>query len=121
MSTAKLKSKQTKSSKTFHVKCGDSVMVVSGKDKGKVGVVKESLSKKGKLVIEGVNMITKAVRPNPMKGIQGGLVKREAPIESSKVMLYCIKCEKTTRIKHAELENGDKTRICMHCSEHFDV
>ena len=65
-------------------------------------------------------MITKAMRSNPMAGVQGGLIKREAPIEASNVMLYCNQCEKSTRIKHAELEGGAKTRVCIHCDEHFD-
>lgn len=107
--------------KTLHVKAGDTVIVTSGKDKGKVGTVKEALPKDGMVIVEGVNIITKAMRPNPMKGIQGGLVKRENPIESSKVMLYCAKCEKATRIRKVELEDDTKTRVCIHCDEQFDV
>lgn len=105
----------------LHVKAGDTVIVTSGRDKGKVGNVKEAFPKKGKITVEGVNVITKAMRANPMAGVQGGLVKREAPIPSSKVMLYCNKCEKPTRVRHAELEDGTKTRICIHCEEQFDV
>ncbi|MEW5819026.1 MAG: 50S ribosomal protein L24 [Cyanobacteriota bacterium] len=112
---------KAKTKPKLHVKAGDTVIVTSGKDKGKVGTVKESFPKKGKVSVEGVNIVTKAMRANPMAGIQGGLVKRESPISSSKVMLYCVKCEKPTRIKHAVLEDDTKTRICMHCEEHFDI
>ena len=113
MSKAKTKTK-------LHVKTGDTVIVISGKDKGKVGNIKEAFPQKGKVIVENVNMITKAMRSNPMAGIQGGLIKREAPIESSNVMLYCNQCEKPTRIRYAELEGGAKTRVCIHCDEHFD-
>lgn len=105
----------------LHVKTGDTVLVISGKDKGKIGTVKEAYPKDGKLLVEGVNIVTKATRANPMSGIQGGLIKREKPIYSSRVMLYCVKCEKPTRIRHIELEGGAKSRVCIHCKEQFDV
>ena len=105
----------------LHVKTGDRVLVLSGKDKGKVGYVKKAIPSAGKVVVDGVNLITKATKPNPMKNIQGGLIKYEAAICSSKVMLYCPKCEKPTRIRHMQLENGQKTRVCKKCGEQFDV
>lgn len=111
---------KTTTKQKLHVKTGDTVLVTSGKDKGKVANVKEARPKKGQVVVEGVNMITKAVKANPMKGIQGGLVKIEAPIDSSNVMLYCNKCEKPTRIMHTVLDSGDKVRICKNCDEHID-
>lgn len=107
--------------KPIHVKRGDTVIVTTGKDKGKVGNVKNAYPKTGKVVVEGVNIITKATRPNPMKGIQGGLVKYEAPIASSNVMLYCQKCEKSTRIRMAVTASGTKTRVCIHCKEQLDI
>ena len=75
---------------------------------------------KGKVVVEGVNMVTKAVKANPMAGIQGGLIKMEAPMSASKVMLYCPKCEKPTRIRH-EMVDGKKTRVCKKCGEQLDI
>lgn len=105
----------------IHIKTGDRVVVISGKDKGKVGNIKKTMPKLNKVIVEDVNMITKAMRANPMAGIQGGLVKLEAPINSSKVMLYCSKCEKATRISYKTLENGKKTRVCKKCNEQFDV
>ncbi len=103
--------------KSIHLKTGDRVIIISGKDKGKVGNVKEALPKEGKIVVEGVNMVTKATKPNPMANIPGGLVKFEAPFNSSKAMLYCPKCEKPTRIRHDEPEDGKKTRVCKKCGE----
>ena len=104
----------------LHVKTGDRVIVVSGKDKGKIANVKSALPKEDKVVIEGVNMITKATKANPMKNIQGGLIKYEAPMNSSKVMLYCTKCEKPTRIRHQVLESDQKVRVCKKCGEQLD-
>ena len=102
------------------IKKGDNVVVISGKDKGKIGNIKEVLVSDNKVVVEGVNMITKAMKPNPMAGVQGGLVKFEAPMNASKVMLYCPACEKATRIKH-EMVNDKKVRVCKKCGEQLDV
>ena len=104
----------------LHIKTGDRVVVISGKDKGKIANVKKSLPQSHKVVVEGVNMVTKSQRPNPMLGIQGGLVKFEAPLNSSKVMLYCTKCEKATRIK-MEVVDGKKVRVCKKCNEQLDI
>ena len=106
--------------KKLHTKVGDRVIVTSGRDKGKVGNVKDVNPAKGTVIVEGVNMVTKAQRPNPMAGIQGGLVKKEASMDSSKVMVYCPSCEKATRIKH-EVKEGKKVRVCKKCGESLDV
>ena len=111
--------KDTKTQK-LHVKTGDRVIVISGKDKGKVGNIKEVLVSDNKVVVEGVNMITKAMKPNPMAGVQGGLVKFEAPMNASKVMLYCPACEKATRIQY-NVVDGKKVRVCKKCNEQIDV
>ena len=79
--------KETKK-ENLHVKTGDRVIVISGKDKGKVGNIKNVLTADNKVVVEGVNMITKAMKPNPMAGIQGGLIKMESPLAASKVMFH---------------------------------
>ncbi len=104
----------------LHVKTGDKVVVVAGKDKGKVGNVKEVITSVNKVIVEGANMITKAVKPNPMAGVQGGLIKMEAAMDSSKVMLYCPACEKATRIKH-DMAGDKKVRVCKKCGEQIDV
>jgi len=107
--------------KKLHIKTGDRVMVIAGKDKGKVSNVKKALPQDSKVIVEDANMITKAMKANPMANFQGGLVKMEAAMDVSKVMLYCQKCEKPTRISYKVLETGKKTRVCKKCSEQFDV
>lgn len=109
-----------KNKKSLHVKTGDRVIVTSGKDKGKIGNVKKSIPSDKKVIVEGANMVTKAQKPNPMAGIQGGLVKMEAPLDSSNVMVVCPSCEKPTKIKH-EVKDGKKVRVCKKCGEQLDV
>ncbi|HSA06751.1 MAG TPA: 50S ribosomal protein L24 [Candidatus Gastranaerophilales bacterium] len=117
------RSNQTKKVKDNQVsiKTGDRVVVISGKDKGKVANVKKVLPQLNKIVVEDANMMTKAMKPNPMANFQGGLIKMEAPLDYSNVMLFCQKCEKATRISYKVLENGAKTRICKKCNEQLDV
>jgi large subunit ribosomal protein L24 len=109
-----------KKKNSLHVKTGDRVVVTAGKDKGKMGNIKKSIPAESKVVVEGVNMVTKAQRPQPMMGIQGGLIKMEAPLDSSNVMVVCPACEKPTRIKHAVVD-GKKVRVCKKCGEQLDV
>lgn len=106
--------------KSLNVKTGDRVIIIAGKDKGKIGNVKKVNPSEDKVLVEGANMITKAQKPNPMAGIQGGLVKLEAPLDSSNVMIVCPSCEKPTRIKHDVVE-GKKIRVCKKCGEQLDV
>jgi len=106
--------------KTLHVKTGDRVMVIAGKDKGKTGNVRKSNPSESKVIVEGANMVTKAQKPNPMAGVQGGLIKIEAPLDASKVMIVCPSCEKPTRIKH-DVVKDKKVRVCKKCGEQLDV
>ncbi len=106
--------------KQLQVKTGDRVMVIAGKDKGKTGNVTKTMPAESKVVVEGANMITKAQRPNPMAGVQGGLVKMEAPLDSSNVMIVCPNCEKVTRVK-TEVRDDKKVRVCKKCGEKLDV
>ena len=106
--------------KSLNVKTGDRVIVTAGKDKGKIGNIKKLNPTTAKVVVEGANMVTKAQKPNPMAGIQGGLIKMEAPLDSSNVMIVCPSCEKPTRIKHDVVE-GKKVRVCKKCGEQLDV
>ena len=100
--------------KSLHVKTGDRVIVTAGKDKGKTGNVKKAIPSEAKVIVEGVNMVTKAQKANPMLGIQGGLNKIEAPLDSSNVMVVCPSCEKPTRVGH-EVKDGKKVRVCKKC------
>ncbi len=106
--------------KTLHTKTGDRVVVLTGKDKGKIGNIKKVDTEKGRVLVEGVNMKTKAQKPNPMAGIEGGLNKIESYIDSSNVMVVCPACEKATRIK-TEIRNDKKVRVCKKCNETLDV
>jgi large subunit ribosomal protein L24 len=91
-------------------------MVISGKDKGKTGEVLSVMPKSGKIIVKGVNVVTKHQKPN-RQNMQGGIIHKEGPIYSSKVMLYCPKCKTVTRISHKIEENGTKNRVCKKCGE----
>ena len=103
----------------LHVKKGDTVLVLSGKDKGKKGKVIEALPKKGKVVIEGINTVKRHTKPTQSMP-QGGILVKEAPMHSAKVMLVCPACDKATRIKHTPLANGKMARTCKKCGEIID-
>jgi large subunit ribosomal protein L24 len=94
----------------------DTVIVISGDDKGKRGRVLRVQPARDRLVIENINIIKKHMKPNN-KYKQGGIIEKEAPVRLSNVMLVCPKCDKPTRIGHKVLENGDKVRICNKCGE----
>ena len=95
---------------TLHIKTGDNVQIMSGKDKGKQGKVLEVSPKEKKVIVEGRNLVTKHVKPR-RQGEQGGLVKAEAPIYACKVMPVCPKCNKPTRVGH-KVEGDKKVRVC---------
>ncbi|MDD3613814.1 MAG: 50S ribosomal protein L24 [Caldicoprobacterales bacterium] len=108
-----------KKAKKLHVRKGDTVEIISGKDKGKRGVVLAAAPKEGKIVVEGVNMLTVHVKPRGA-GEPGGIIKKEGAIYASKAMLVCKKCKKTTRISHKILDDGSKLRVCKNCEETFN-
>ena len=112
--------KKSTNKKSLHVKTGDRVIITAGKDKGKIGNVKKVNPSEARLVVEGANLVTKAQKPNPMAGVQGGLIKIEAALDASNVMIVCPSCEKPTRIKHDVVE-GKKIRVCKKCGEQLDV
>jgi large subunit ribosomal protein L24 len=99
-----------------HVKKGDTVMIISGKDRGKKGKVLEVSPSEGKIIVEGRNMVTKHVKPRKM-GQQGGIVKAEGPLYACKVMLVCPKCGKPTRVGHKLFGDGTKARVCRRCGD----
>ena len=98
---------------SMNVKKGDTVVVLSGKDRGKQGKVLGTVPADGKVVVEGINMVTCHVKPRK-QGETGGIVKREAALAACKVQVVCPKCSKATRIAH-KIENGKKTRVCKKC------
>lgn len=95
-----------------HVKTGDTVVVINGKNRGKQGKVMQVSPKERKVIVEGVNMVTKHVKPRQM-GEPGGLIKAEAALYADKVQLICPKCGKPTRVGHKiDEKTGKKMRVC---------
>lgn len=101
------------------IKIGDEVIVLSGKDKGKRGKVIERIPAERKVVVEGVNIVTRHIRPT-RRGQESGIVKKEAPLFQSKVMLICPRCGKKTRVGMRILKTGEKLRYCKKCKEVVD-
>ena len=102
-----------------HVKKGDNVSVLSGKDIGKKGEVLTVIPSEGKVIVKGVNVVTKHQKARSATE-QGGIIHQEAPIYASKVMLVCPKCGKAARTGMKILEDGQKVRYCKKCSEVID-
>ena len=93
-----------------HVKSGDTVAVISGKDRGARGKVMAVSPSEGKVIVEKVNVVKKHVKPRKM-GEQGGIIEAEAALYACKVQLVCPKCGRPTRVGHV-VENGKKMRVC---------
>ena len=98
----------------MNVKKGDTVVVLSGKDKGKQGKVLGTVPADLKVVVEGINMVTCHVKPR-RQGEEGGIQKKEAAIYACKVQRVCPKCSKATRPAHKLLADGKKVRVCKKC------
>lgn len=103
----------------MHVKTGDTVQVIAGKDKGKVGEILLTIPKQSKVVVKGVNMRTKHVKPQ-QEGESGQIVTSEAPIHSSNVMLYSTKQKVASRICYTFNEDGRKVRMLKKTGEVID-
>ena len=95
----------------LHVKTGDNVMIISGKDKGHTGKVMQVSPSEGKVIVEGVNIVTKHVKPRKM-GEPGGLIKAESALYADKVQLVCPKCGRPTRTGSKINAKGKKVRTC---------
>ena len=96
------------------IKKDDLVVVLSGKDKGKEGLVLEAMPKTGKVVVEGINVVSRHTKPRK-QGEQGGIVKKEAALYACKVQRVCPKCNKATRPAHKLLADGKKVCVCKKC------
>ena len=103
----------------LHVKKGDTVVVLSGKDKGKQGKVITAMPKAGKVIVEGVNKVKRHSKPN-LKVPQGGIITKEMPLHACKVQVVCPACNKPTRIGHKEVA-GKNVRVCKKCGEVVDA
>ena len=103
----------------LHVKKGDQVKVIAGKDKGREGEILKAFPEEDRVVVEGVNIVKKHQQPtqdNP----QGGIQEQEAPIHSSNVMLVCKHCSEASRTGKKILDSGEKVRYCKNCNEIVD-
>jgi large subunit ribosomal protein L24 len=107
----------------MNVHKNDTVLVVAGNALGKQGKVLKVFPNRGRVIIEGVNIVKRHTRPS-QKNPQGGIVQKEAPITASNVMVVCPKCSEATRIGHAHVKDATtekrKTmRVCRKCNEMF--
>ncbi|MBN1276795.1 MAG: 50S ribosomal protein L24 [Deltaproteobacteria bacterium] len=101
------------------IKKQDKIIVIAGKEKGKIGTVLKVDYEKMRLIAEKINMVKKHARPSA-KNAQGGIIEKEAPIHFSNVMIVCNKCAEPTRIGKRILEDGTKVRVCRKCNEPMD-
>ena len=99
----------------LHVKKGDTVVILSGKDKGKQGKIISAMPSKGQVVVEDVNKVKRHTKPS-MKAPQGGILDKEMPLNACKVQLICPACNKATRIGHKNV-GGKNVRVCKKCGE----
>lgn len=103
------------SSVKLNLKKGDTVVVLSGKDKGKQGKIISSFPKKAQVIVEDVNKVKRHTKPS-LKSPQGGIIQKEMPLNVCKVQLICPACNKPTRVAHKILD-GKNARVCKHCGE----
>ena len=102
------------------LKKGDEVIVLTGKDKGKIGKVLKVVKKTNRVVVENINVVKVHQRPTQANP-QGGIVDKAMPIDISNLMLMCNSCVKPTRIGIKELEDGKRVRICKKCDQQIDA
>ena len=104
------------------VKKDDTVLVISGRDRGKRGKVERVVHeqrREDRVIVAGVNIVKRHTKPNP-RVMQAGIVEKNAPLFISKVMPICPSCDKATRVRSSEAPGGKKTRFCKHCGEAMD-
>jgi len=102
-----------------HVRRGDTVAVIAGRERGKRGKVLRVLPEAGRVLIEKINLMKKHQRPT-QKLRQGGIIEREAPLSLSNVLLVCARCDKPSRAGVKVLGDGRKVRVCRRCGETID-
>ena len=102
-----------------HVKRGDTVEVITGKYRGKRGKVLRVLPKRGRIIVEGLMVAKRHMKPNE-KMPAGGIVEKEMPFVAGKAMLVGTRCGRAVRFGHRVLDDGTKVRICRHCGEIID-
>jgi len=104
----------------MHVRKGDQVVVIAGKEKGKRGRVLRLVNDKGRVVIERVNMVKRHTKPT-QRNPRGGILEKEGSVEASNVALWCGKCVAPRRAKHDHQEGQKKRRVCVKCGTVFET
>jgi large subunit ribosomal protein L24 len=104
----------------MHVRKGDTVVVTTGKEKGKRGRVLRVLHDKGRVVVERINMVKRHTRPT-QSNPRGGILEKEGSLEASNVSLWCNKCTAPRRHRHEIRENQPKRRVCVKCGSVFEA
>lgn len=105
--------------KQYRIHKDDKVMVIAGKDMGKIGKVVKILRKSDRVLVEKVNMVKRHVRPNPYKQEPGGIAEKEMPIHVSNLMVMCSQCNTPTRVGYRVDDKGKKVRFCKKCNENI--
>jgi large subunit ribosomal protein L24 len=99
----------------LRIKKNDTVMVISGRDKGKKGRVLSVDQEKQRILVENCNLVKRHTRPMPQKNIKGGILEKESPLPQCKVKIFCGDCQKPTSIGSRLSDDGKKQRICKKC------
>jgi large subunit ribosomal protein L24 len=102
------------------IRKNDQVLVTAGKNRGARGRVLRVLAASGKALVEHVNMIKRHTRPNPNKGVKGGILEREAPVQVANLKLICPECGAPSRVGRKRLEDGRGVRLCKKCGATFN-
>ena len=105
--------------KKFHIRKNDKVIIIAGKEKGKIGTVLNILPKKGRATVEKLNLMKRHTKAGPQSPT-GGIIEKESSIHISNLMLICGKCAESTRVEKKILEDGKKVRACKKCGEILD-
>ncbi|HET6282721.1 MAG TPA: 50S ribosomal protein L24 [Polyangia bacterium] len=104
----------------MHVRKGDQVVVIGGKEKGKRGRVLRLMTGAGRVVIERINMVKRHTKPS-QRSPRGGIIEKEAGVEASNVALWCTKCSAARRVRIDQADGDKKRRICVKCSTVFET
>jgi large subunit ribosomal protein L24 len=94
----------------------DNVLIIKGRDRGKQGRVQQTFPKVSKVLVEGINVVSKHIKPTGTLR-QAGIIQKELPLHAANVMLMCTHCAKPTRLGNTKLADGTKARVCKNCKE----
>ena len=103
----------------MHIRRGDTVIVLSGKDRGLRGKVTRALPAEGRAVVDGINKVKRHQKPS-LQSPQSGIITKEAPVHASNLMLVCPHCHKPTRVAKKIDDDGERVRACKRCSATID-